>query len=87
MTLVREVTGALLPFFSLLLGVKVLFRVGLVLLKFGLRSEVRAKCPSMYETLQALRTITPAIMAEEFLLLQVQCYGTTHRNNSCADGK
>ncbi|KAA0197181.1 hypothetical protein HAZT_HAZT002050 [Hyalella azteca] len=53
-------------------GVKVLFRVGLVLLKFGLRPEVRAKCPSMYETLQALRNIAPGIMAEDFLLMQLQ---------------
>ncbi|KAF2352589.1 Rab-GTPase-TBC domain, partial [Trinorchestia longiramus] len=52
-------------------GVKVLFRVGLVLLKFGLRPEVRSKCPSMYETLQALRNIAPGIMAEDFLLMQV----------------
>jgi len=53
-------------------GVKVLFRVGLVLLKYGLRSEVAAGCPSLYETMQALRNIAPGIMAEDFLLLQLQ---------------
>ena len=52
-------------------GVKVIFRVGLVLLKYGLRNEVIRKCPSMYETLQALKNIEPDIMSEQFLLFQV----------------
>ncbi|XP_042205559.1 TBC1 domain family member 10A-like, partial [Homarus americanus] len=52
-------------------GVKVLFRVGLVILKYGLRPQVLKRCPGMYETLQALRNIDHGVMAEGFLLFQV----------------
>ncbi|XP_045106066.1 TBC1 domain family member 10A-like isoform X1 [Portunus trituberculatus] len=53
-------------------GVKVMFRVGLVVLKYGLRSQVLKRCPGMYETLQALRNIEHGVMAEGFLLFQMQ---------------
>ena len=36
-------------------GVKILFRVGLVLLKAALPKRVRSQCPSMFETLEALK--------------------------------
>ena len=52
-------------------GVKILFRVGLVLLKYGLRDKIIKKCPSMYEVLQELRNIDQRIMSEGFLLIQV----------------
>ena len=50
---------------------KILFRVGLVLLKYGLRDKIIKKCPSMYEVLQELRNIDQRIMSEGFLLIQV----------------
>ncbi|KAB7504639.1 TBC1 domain family member 10B [Armadillidium nasatum] len=53
-------------------GVKVLFRVGLVLLKYGLRPQITKQCPSMYETVQALRNIDHSIMVEHFLTFQMQ---------------
>lgn len=49
-------------------GVKVLFRVGLVLLKYSLPSSVRKDCPSMYETLDVLKHLPPWICTEEFLI-------------------
>ena len=49
-----------------------MFRVGLVMLKYGLRSQVLKRCPGMYETLQALRNIEHGVMAEGFLLFQVR---------------
>ena len=36
-------------------GVKILFRVGLVLLKAALPKRVRSQCPSMFETLEVLK--------------------------------
>lgn len=52
-------------------GVKVLFRVALVLIKFSLPRSVRKKCPSMYETLEVLKNIPERIMQEDFLVFQV----------------
>lgn len=53
-------------------GVKVLFRVGLVLLKYGLRPQVAKHCPGMYETLQSLRNIEHGVMSQGFLIFQMQ---------------
>ena len=50
---------------------KVLFRVGLVLIKFTLTKQVRKGCPSMYETLEALKTPPAAVTEEDFLVEQV----------------
>jgi hypothetical protein len=36
-------------------GVKVLFRVALVIMRYTLTRGVRKRCPSMYETLDALK--------------------------------
>jgi hypothetical protein len=36
-------------------GVKVLFRVALVIMRYTLTRSVRKRCPSMYETLDALK--------------------------------
>ena len=52
-------------------GVKVLFRVGLVLLKFSLTRSVRKRCPSMYETLEVLKNLPAEVTREDFLVEQV----------------
>jgi len=53
-------------------GVKVLFRVGLVLLKYSLGpKKVRQACPTMYETLQILKELPQEVCSEEFLIPQV----------------
>ena len=52
-------------------GVKVLFRVALVLIKFSLPRNVRKKCPSMYETLDVLKNLPEHIMEECFLVQEV----------------
>ncbi|KAF4518857.1 hypothetical protein B566_EDAN006708 [Ephemera danica] len=52
--------------------VKVIFKVALVLLKCGLgRGDVLRRCPTMYETLEALRNLPAHIMEEDFLVAQV----------------
>ena len=50
---------------------KVLFRVGLVLIKFTLTKRVRKGCPSMYETLEALKNPPASVTEEDFLVEQV----------------
>lgn len=52
-------------------GVKVLFRVALVMIKYSLPRNVRKKCPSMYETLDVLKHIPERIMQEDFLVQEV----------------
>ena len=52
-------------------GVKVLFKVGLVLLKNVLSDTARKQCPSMYETLTRLKTLPGDITSENFLINQV----------------
>lgn len=52
-------------------GVKVLFRVALVLIKHALPRKVRRHCPSMYETLEVLKHLPGHIVREEFLIPQV----------------
>lgn len=60
---------------KLVLGVKVVFRVALVLLKYSLgRQGVLKKCPTMCETLEALRNPPLAIMDEEFMVQKVNCF-------------
>lgn len=49
-------------------GVKVLFKVGVVLLRYGLDL---VKSDSMFDTLQALRNLPASITAEEFLIARV----------------
>ena len=59
---------ALLP----LTGVKIIFRVGLVLLKcmLGTREKLKA-CQGQYETMELLRAIEPRYMQEGFLVREV----------------
>ena len=53
-------------------GVKVLFRVGLTLVRLALgTTEQRLACPGLLETLGALRSIPPAQLQEEVLMPQV----------------
>jgi len=52
-------------------GVKVLFRVALVLIKHALPRKIRRRCPSMYETLEVLKHLPAHIVREEFLIPQV----------------
>ncbi|KAF4082631.1 hypothetical protein AMELA_G00153670 [Ameiurus melas] len=50
-------------------GVKVIFRVGLVLLKFMLGSQEKLKaCQGQYETMERLRAVEPCYMQEGFLV-------------------
>jgi len=54
------------------IGVKVVFKVALVVLKFSLgRQHVLKKCPTMCETLEVLRHPPQGIMDEEFVVYQV----------------
>uniref|UniRef100_A0A673HIA7 TBC1 domain family member 10A-like n=1 Tax=Sinocyclocheilus rhinocerous TaxID=307959 RepID=A0A673HIA7_9TELE len=53
-------------------GVKIIFRVGLVLLKSMLGSREKLKaCPGQYETMELLRALEPHYMQEGFLVHQV----------------
>ena len=53
-------------------GVKILFRVGLVLLKCMLGSQEKLKsCQGLYETMELLRAIQPQYMQESFLVREV----------------
>ncbi|XP_074062436.1 TBC1 domain family member 10A isoform X2 [Macrotis lagotis] len=53
-------------------GVKILFRVGLVLLKHTLGSSEKLKtCQGQYETMERLRSLNPKIMQETFLVQEV----------------
>lgn len=54
-------------------GVKILFRVGLVLLKCTLGSQEKLKsCQGLYETMELLRAIKPQYMQEGFLVQEVE---------------
>ncbi|KAM9734521.1 TBC1 domain family member 10A-like [Menidia menidia] len=53
-------------------GVKIFFRVGLVLLKCMLGTQDKLKtCQGLYETVELLRTIQPQYMQESFLVHEV----------------
>lgn len=54
-------------------GVKIIFRVGLVLLKHALGSPEKLKaCQGQYETIEQLRSLSPKIMQEAFLVQEVR---------------
>nr|XP_028565559.1 TBC1 domain family member 10A [Podarcis muralis] len=53
-------------------GVKIIFRVGLVLLKYTLGSSEKLKsCQGQYETMERLRALNPKIMQETFLVQEI----------------
>ncbi|XP_068594958.1 splicing factor 3A subunit 1 isoform X1 [Brachionichthys hirsutus] len=62
-------------------GVKIIFRVGLVLLKcmLGTRDKLKA-CQGQYETMELLKTIDPRCMQEGFLVREVQEVPVTARD-------
>ncbi|OCT64547.1 hypothetical protein XELAEV_18045646mg [Xenopus laevis] len=53
-------------------GIKIVFRVGLVLLKHTLGSVDKLRsCQGMYETMEKLRSLPPQYMQEDFLLPEI----------------
>lgn len=61
-------------------GVKIIFRVGLVLLKHALGSPEKLKaCQGQYETIERLRSLSPKIMEEAFLVQEVVELSVTER--------
>nr|XP_015827681.2 TBC1 domain family member 10A [Nothobranchius furzeri] len=53
-------------------GVKIIFRVGLVLLKYTLGTREKLKnCQGLYETMELLRAIDPRYMQEGFLVREL----------------
>lgn len=60
-------------------GVKIIFRVGLVLLKcmLGTREKLKA-CQGQYETMEILRAIEPRYMQEGFLVREVRAEEQQH---------
>ncbi|XP_053417442.1 carabin isoform X1 [Nycticebus coucang] len=62
-------------------GVKVLFRVGLTLVRLALgTAEQRRACPGLLETLGALRAIPPAQLQEEVFISQVHSVALSERD-------
>uniref|UniRef100_A0A8C6P4H6 TBC1 domain family member 10A n=1 Tax=Nothobranchius furzeri TaxID=105023 RepID=A0A8C6P4H6_NOTFU len=54
-------------------GVKILFKVGLVLLKYSLGTQEKLKgCHGLYETMELLRSINPQYTHEAFLVHEVR---------------
>lgn len=64
-------------------GVKIIFRVGLVLLKcmLGTREKLKA-CQGQYETMEILRAIEPRYMQEGFLVREVRAEGAAQFGGS-----
>lgn len=67
-----------------LLGVKIIFRVGLVLLTcmLGTREKLKA-CQGQYETMELLRAIEPQYMQEGFLVREVKLHISPTSQMSC----
>ncbi|XP_075404107.1 carabin isoform X2 [Tenrec ecaudatus] len=62
-------------------GVKVLFRVGLTLVRLALgTAEQRQACPGLLETLGTLRTIPQTQLQEEAFMVQVHSVALTERD-------
>lgn len=62
-------------------GVKIVFKVALVVIKFSLgRQGVLKKCPTMYETLEVLRNPPQAVMEEEFVVHQMNRLNLTEED-------
>ncbi|KAM3826462.1 TBC1 domain family member 10A [Vipera latastei] len=62
-------------------GVKIIFRVGLVLLKYTLGSSEKLRtCQGQYETMEQLRALNPKIMQEAFLVQEVIELPVTERH-------
>ncbi|XP_069865649.1 carabin-like isoform X1 [Dipodomys merriami] len=62
-------------------GAKVLFRVGLTLMRLALgTAEQRRACPGLLETLGALRAIAPSQLQEEIFMSQVHSVALSERD-------
>ncbi|XP_044536654.1 carabin isoform X1 [Gracilinanus agilis] len=62
-------------------GVKVLFRVGLTLVRLALgTAEQRRACPGLLETLEMLRSIPPAQLQEDLFMAQVHAVAISERD-------
>lgn len=62
-------------------GVKIIFRVALILLKYSLGSSEKLKsCQGQYETMEKLRAIDPKYMQEGFLIPEIVELPTTERD-------
>ncbi|KAG8455622.1 hypothetical protein GDO86_001721 [Hymenochirus boettgeri] len=62
-------------------GVKIVFRVALVLLKFSLGSAEKLKsCQGQYETMEKLKSIDPRYMQETFLIPEILDIPITERD-------
>ncbi|XP_027711987.1 carabin isoform X2 [Vombatus ursinus] len=62
-------------------GVKVLFRVGLTLVRLALgTAEQRKACPGLLETLEMLRSIPPAQLQEDPFMAQVHAVAVSERD-------
>ncbi|KAG7511585.1 hypothetical protein JOB18_004409 [Solea senegalensis] len=62
-------------------GVKILFKVGLVLLKYMLGSQEKVKaCQGLYETMELLRAIKPQYMQERFLVHEIIALPVSERD-------
>lgn len=64
----------------LVVGVKIVFRVGLVLLKQMLGSVDKLReLQGMYETMERLRNISPDMIREDILVQEVGLFSCLHR--------
>lgn len=62
-------------------GVKILFRVGLVLLKYTLGSQEKLRnCQGLYETMELLKAIPPQYMQEGFLVREIMELSVSERD-------
>ncbi|XP_053324538.1 TBC1 domain family member 10A [Spea bombifrons] len=62
-------------------GVKIIFRVALVLLKYSLGSSEKLKsCQGQYETMEKLKAIDPKYMQENFLIAEIVELPITERD-------
>lgn len=54
-------------------GVKVLFRVGLVILKYSfMKPKTMKECPTMYESMEVLRNLHSSVTEENVLVSRVR---------------
>uniref|UniRef100_A0A8C3TGC0 TBC1 domain family member 10C n=1 Tax=Chelydra serpentina TaxID=8475 RepID=A0A8C3TGC0_CHESE len=67
-------------------GVKVLFRVGLVLVRLALGSSEKLRdCTGVVETLEKLRSIPARLLQEDTFMAEVRCRVGTRLGFSCRD--
>ena len=67
-----KVTVSNIKYCSFFSGIKVMFKVALVLFKHTLgKSEILEECPTLYETMERLRHVPSEIMEEEFISKEV----------------